>query len=102
MYAEVLIEYPSKKIDKYFTYLVPPNLKDKLQAGMKVKVPFGSKTINGFVMKITDTFNSDYELKEIVEVVDSELKLNDELMRLGLYLEEKTLCPKIIKRKKRY
>ena len=95
MYAEVLIEYPTKKIDKYFTYEVPLNMRDTLQAGMKVKVPFGSKTINGFVMKITDTFNSDYELKEIVEVVDPELKLNDELMRLGLYLEEKTLCPKI-------
>ena len=95
MYAEVLIEYPTKKIDKYFTYEVPLKMRDTLQAGMKVKVPFGSKTINGFVMKITDTFNSDYELKEIVEVVDPELKLNDELMRLGLYLEEKTLCPKI-------
>ncbi len=95
MYAEVLIEYPTKKIDKYFTYEVPLKMRNTLQAGMKVKVPFGSKTINGFVMKITDTFNSDYELKEIVEVVDPELKLNDELMRLGLYLEEKTLCPKI-------
>ncbi len=95
MYAEVLIEYPTKKIDKYFTYEVPLDMRGSLQAGMKVKVPFGSKTINGFVMKITDTFNSDYELKEIVEIVDPELKLNDELMRLGLYLEEKTLCPKI-------
>ena len=29
MYAEILIEYPTKKIDKYFTYKIPYNL-DKL------------------------------------------------------------------------
>ena len=41
MYAEVLIEYPTKKIDKYFTYLVPSFLENKVKRGMKVKVPFG-------------------------------------------------------------
>ena len=28
MYANVLIEYSSKAIDKYFTYIIPDNLKD--------------------------------------------------------------------------
>ncbi len=95
MYAEVLIEYPTKKIDKYFTYIIPASFQGKLKAGMKVKVPFGNKTINGFVMQITDTFDRNYELKEIVEIVDEEIVLSEELIKLGLYLEEKTLCPKI-------
>ena len=95
MYAEVLIEYPTKKIDKYFTYKIPSNYENILKPGMKVKVPFGSKIINGFVMQIKDSFEATYELKEITDVVDPELILNDELLKLGLYLEEKTLCPKI-------
>ena len=95
MYAEILIEYPTKKIDKYFTYKIPLTLKDIINVGMKVKVPFGNKIINGFVMNIISDIESKYELKEIEDIVDKELILNDELMSLGKYVQEKTLCPLI-------
>ena len=95
MYAEILIEYPTKKIDKYFTYVIPQNLKGIINVGMKVKVPFGNKIINGFVMNIIDIYNASYELKELIEIVDKELILNKELMDLGKYIHEKTLCPLI-------
>ena len=54
MYAEVLIEYGVKTLDKTFTYIIPEHLKSELQIGMKVIVPFGKKTINGFVTNIKD------------------------------------------------
>ena len=66
MYAEILIEYPTKKIDKYFTYIVPDNLKNIINIGMKVKVPFGNKIINGFVMNIDD---KDYVFVKISDEV---------------------------------
>ena len=52
MYAEILIEYPTKKIDKYFTYIIPSDLQGKLQRGMKVKIPFGTKIINIYKKKL--------------------------------------------------
>ncbi len=96
MYAEILIEYPTKKIDKYFTYLIPLHLRGVLKRGMKVKVYFGSKEVNGFVISIKNDYHEEYELKEIIEIVDQELILNEELMNLGLYIKEKTLCPLIM------
>lgn len=95
MYAEVLIEYNAKAIDKTFTYLIPENLKEDLQIGMKVLVPFGTKTINGFVTNIKETCEDTYELKSITDIVDKYLVLNEELMELGSYLQSKTLCTKI-------
>ncbi len=95
MFAKVLIEYPTKKIDKYFTYKVPSILKSDIKRGMKVQIPFGAKIINGFVMEIVNTYEEDYELKEIINIVDKELILDDELMNLGKYIQEKTLCPLI-------
>ena len=95
MYAEVLIEYNNKSIDKTFTYLVPSFIKDTLKVGMKVKVPFGNKVINGFVTKIKNEYNDTYQLKEIVNIVDKYLILNEEMLSLGTYLEQKTLCTKI-------
>ncbi len=95
MYAEVLIEYPTKKIDKYFTYLVPDNLRSIIHVGMKVKVPFGNKVINGFVMSLKSEYNSKYDLKEIIDITSKELILNEELMKLGYFIKDTTLCPLI-------
>lgn len=95
MYAEVLIEYSAKSIDKTFTYIVPNNLKDDIKVGMKVLVPFVTKTINGFVTKLKEECNDSYELKTIIDIVDKFFCLNEELMELGTYLQSKTLCTKI-------
>lgn len=93
MYAEVLIEYKVKSLDRSFTYIVPDNLKDIIKVGMKVTVPFGQgdSVINGFVTKIK--IESDLgNLKTIKEIVNVELVLNEELMKLGYYLRDTTLC----------
>ena len=95
MYAEILIEYPSKKIDKTFTYIVPDNLHDKLKKGMQVIVPFNNKIINGFVLNILNQFNSDFELKEIVDIKNEEIVLNEELIKIAEFLHKKTLAPLI-------
>lgn len=95
MYAEVLVEYSAKSIDKTFTYIIPEILRKDIKVGMKVLVPFGSKKINGFVTKIVDNHNSSYELKEISSIIDKHFCLNDELMKLGSFLQSKTLCTKI-------
>ena len=91
MYADVLVEYGVKSLDRSFTYIIPDNLKAKLKVGMKVIVPFGNQKINGFVINIKDEENYD-QLKEIIKISNEDLVLNKELLELGLYLKEKTLC----------
>lgn len=95
MYAEVLIEYSAKAIDKTFTYMIPDSLREDIKIGMKVLVPFVNNLIYGFVVKIINNFEGDYEVKEINNIVDKYFCLNEELMELGSYLQQKTLCTKI-------
>ena len=93
MYAEVLIEYKVKSLDRTFTYVIPEYLIDIIKPGMKVTVPFGagSGTINGFVTKIkNDTEQGN--LKSIVAVNDSFLVLNEELLELGHFMKDTYLC----------
>ena len=96
MYADVLIEYSAKSIDKSFTYIIPQDLKDIIKVGMKVIVPFNNKKIYGFITNIKDVYEEEYELKSIDSIVDINFVLNDELMELGKYLQERTLCTKIV------
>ena len=92
MYAKVIIEYPIKSLDKAFTYIIKEELKDKMKVGMKVLVPFGNKLVNGFVMSIMNDNNDDYELKEIKQILEPELILNNELLDLGKYMHDSLLC----------
>lgn len=95
MFAKVIIEYPIKTLDKTFTYQVPVELKDKVKVGIKVIVPFGSNSINGFVLEITNENEANFEIKSIIDVVDEDLVLSKELMSVADYLTEVTLCTKI-------
>lgn len=91
MIISVLVELSNRNIDKVFNYLVPSNLESKIKVGVRVLVPFSNMKIMGFVMEIKKDNESDIELKEIIDVIDSDIILNDELLSLGKYLSEKTL-----------
>ena len=91
MYADVLVEYGAKALDKTFTYIIPDKLKNDLKVGMKVIVPFGNTTINGFVINIKNTIDND-NLKEIIDMPKQNFILNEELLSLGQYIKETTLC----------
>ncbi len=92
MYAYCVIEYPVKTLDKTFTYIIPEFLRDKLKVGMKVMVPFNTRLVHGIVLKISDTCEDSFELKEIGRIEDEFLVLNKELLMLGKFLKEETLC----------
>ena len=91
MYANVLVQYGVKSLDHTFTYHIPDELIDLVEVGRKVHVPFGNQKINGFVVGISNE-PVETEVKDIIDVVTKELKLNTELLELGKYIKEKTLC----------
>ena len=93
MYVKVLVETRLKSNDMTFTYHVPEIIKEEL-IGKRVLVPFANRTVQGFVLDYA-SFSDDYEIKDIIEVVDDERVLNDELLKLGKYMSEKYLCPLI-------
>ena len=91
MYADVLVEYGAKALDRTFTYIIPKELKGSIKVGIKVIVPFGNTTINGFVIKIKE-ISETTNLKEIIEIPKQNFILNEELLSLGKYIKETTLC----------
>ena len=40
-YADIIVDISHEKLDKSFQYLIPDRLKDELQVGMVVSIPFG-------------------------------------------------------------
>lgn len=89
MYAEVLIQYGAKVLDKTFTYHIPSNM--NVVVGNKVKVEFAKKQIYGIVLNIK--MNTDLEnVNEIIEVINPKIHLTNELIELGKFLSKECFC----------
>ena len=95
MYANIIIQYGSKAVDREYTYIVPINFRNKIKIGHRVRVLFNNREIEGFVLSLFDKYNGDYELNEIISLVDDEPILNEEMLYLGREICDKTLCSKI-------
>ncbi|HEY6008108.1 MAG TPA: primosomal protein N' [Geobacteraceae bacterium] len=63
---EVAVPLP---LDQTFTYLVPQSLQGCVRVGMRVLVPFGRRTVTGYVLGLAAPAEG---LKAVVEVLDRE------------------------------
>lgn len=52
LYADIIVDISHEKLDKTFQYRVPDSLRDKVEVGMRVAIPFGmsNKVIQGYVV----------------------------------------------------
>ena len=90
MIIEVLVEIKAWKCDKTFSYHVPLHLEKYVEIGKRVIIPFQNRELEGFILKIDSQV--DYDVKDIIEIIDEEPVLNAELLELGHYISRKTLC----------
>lgn len=88
MVASVLVELSNKNLDKTFDYNVPDSMKENIKVGVRVKVPFGKRSLEGFVLGFKE--KSEFELRDINEIVDNEMVLTDDLLKLGKIMHDKT------------
>ncbi len=87
----MLVELSHQNVDKTFDYSVPKELQSKIQVGLRVTVPFGHQTLEGFVLEIKKNALMT-DLKEIIAINDEEIVLNKELIDLGKYMKSITLA----------
>lgn len=91
MYIDVLVETIVKK-DLTFVYKVKEELINKIEIGKRVLVPFSNKEIQGFIIDINKSNKFDYEVKEIIDIIDDKRVLSDELLELGKFMSNKYMC----------
>ncbi|MFH1190141.1 MAG: primosomal protein N' [Candidatus Omnitrophota bacterium] len=87
-FAEVAISLP---IDKLFQYSIPEELSDNVRIGSRVFVPFGPRTMVGYVVGLNDAAEV-RGIKGIRSVIDKEPILTDELLKLTKWIGENYFC----------
>ena len=87
MFASVIIDQDIKALNKVFEYLVPESVDVKI--GARVCVPFGQRTLQGFVIDLKE--NCDYDagkIKKIYGVMEDFALIKPELIKLMSFMCE--------------
>ncbi|MNO15889.1 Primosomal protein N' [compost metagenome] len=94
--AKVIVDVPVRSTDRPFDYLIPDSLKLWIEVGSRVAVPFGHRTVQGFVVSLesgeTGTVSG---MKPIQEVLDLLPPLSPELVELGDWMSQRYACRRI-------
>lgn len=79
-------------LDQLFTYIIPPHLEKRLQRGMRVLIPFGKKSLTGFVIDFPEK-TSIKKLKKVIDVLDTSPAISNDLIKLAEWISEYYLAP---------
>ena len=98
--AKIIVDVPLMQTDQPYSYKVPEEFVEMLQAGMRVHVPFGkgNRLIQGIVLDLefqSDEEEADQDLKEIAEVLDFSPVLTQEQLWLAEELRKSVFSYKI-------
>ena len=89
MYIEVILNNKVKILNRTFDYIVPEHMKDGLNIGSRVLVPFGRSTKDAYVIGFKD--KSDFECKGILEVLTTE-EISEEKLALAKIMSKRYFC----------
>ena len=91
MFVDVILPLP---LDGVFTYSVPQSLEEQVKMGVRVLVPLGrNKTYVGIISEIHDMKPEGYQIKDILQVLDSYPILFDTQLRLWQWIADYYLSP---------
>jgi len=91
LFADVILPVP---LDGLFTYSVPQQLEGQVRVGVRVLVPFGrNKTHIGILAKIHDQAPEGYQVKDILQVLDTAPILLDTQLRLWHWIADYYMAP---------
>ncbi len=89
-YANIIIDISHEKVDRLFQYRIPERLRDRIEVGSPVDVPFGrGNTLRkGYVLELTDEANWDpAKIKEIVSIPEDNLSAEDISIKLAAWMK---------------
>ena len=90
-FAEVIVDLSADAVDRRFSYSIPEGL--AVEPGQLVTVPFGPRTLDGFVVNVTEQCDLEPErIKSVLRVARPEPVILPDLMALAEWMHTRYLC----------
>ncbi|MDD3183747.1 MAG: primosomal protein N' [Anaerostipes sp.] len=91
MYADIIINISHEALDRVFQYRVPLSLREKINVGQQVIVPFGrgNKQQKGFVVKLGSQSNYDEsKIKDMIGIEEQLVSVESKMIQLAYWIRE--------------
>ena len=91
-FANIIIDISHESVDRLFQYRIPEGLRESIQVGQHVYIPFGrgNSIRTGYVVELTDEAEYDeHKLKEIAGVVPGSVSVQSQLICLAWWMKER-------------
>ncbi|MBQ3426220.1 MAG: primosomal protein N' [Clostridia bacterium] len=94
MYAEVIVNHPSRAIDRVFDYAVPDELAKEIRSGTRVIVPFskGNGEREGYVLRVKDSTDYTGGAKAIKRIASDEAAFHESMVPLIEFMRSRYLA----------
>lgn len=88
-YANIIVDISHEKLDKTFQYLIPEELAEEVRVGVLVDIPFGNRSITGYVVELTDEAEFEVSrLKPIIGVKKGSVPIESQLIELAGWIRK--------------
>ncbi len=91
LYADIIVDISHEKLDKTFQYRVPPQLGEKIETGMCVRIPFGSGDTQrkGYVLGVSEECKFDpARTKDILGIEPKAVSVEDKMIALAGWIRK--------------
>ncbi|PZD93247.1 primosomal protein N' [Paenibacillus sambharensis] len=93
MIARVIVDVPSRQTDRPFDYRVDSDMAGWIEVGSRVAVPFGGRTLQGFVVGFAEEAEVEKgRLKAVAELLDPMPPLLPDLIELARWMSITYVC----------
>ncbi len=91
-YCEVIVDIANAQVDRRFTYGVPQGM--ALSPGVRVLVPFGPRSIEGFVLELKNEAGiEEHRVRPVIKPLDDYPAILPDLVALAKEMAIKAHCP---------
>ena len=98
LYADIIVDISHEKLDRVFQYRVPETLRERVEPGSCVIIPFGNgnRMIRGYVVGVGEKCQFDpAKIKDIVEIPEKENGVEDKMIALAAWIRRNYGCTMI-------
>ena len=98
LYADIIVDISHEKLDKTFQYRVPERLRERLEPGACVMIPFGNgnRLIKGYVVSLGENCQfAPEKIKDIAGLPEKETGVEDKMIALAAWIRRNYGCTMI-------
>lgn len=89
LYAGVIVDVRAEAVNRIFQYEIPEKLREQIQLGHRVLVPFGPRKLEGYVVQLSDSLEiAKDKLRPILALLDPEPIILPSLLELAHWMAE--------------